>query len=207
RLQEQKQLDFPRGYHIELLANRTMPDMFFGNITDFCDIPFGPGLREEMRRKYGTMALMAGRGEMIANEHSFCELDPSVKDRFGIPVLRFHWKWGDNEIKQASRMGKTFVEFFKRAGGKILYGGATDGEKAISAGGEIIHEVGTTRMGTSAADSVTDGFGRTWDVDNLVVVDGGVFTSNAHKNPTLTIMALAWRSMDHLADRMRKNEI
>jgi len=62
-------------------------------------------------------------------------------------------------------------------------------------------------MGASAADSVTDSFGRTWDVDNLVVADGGVFTTNAHKNPTLTIMALAWRNMDRLADRMRKGEV
>jgi len=65
----------------------------------------------------------------------------------------------------------------------------------------------TTRMGAAASDSVTDSYGRTWDVDNLVVADGGVFTSNAHKNPTLTIMALAWRSMDKLADRMKKGEI
>jgi choline dehydrogenase-like flavoprotein len=80
-------------------------------------------------------------------------------------------------------------------------------EQAIANGGEIIHEVGTTRMGSNAADSVTDGFGRTWDISNLVIVDGGVFPSNAHKNPTLTIMALSWRSMDHLAQRMRKGEI
>jgi choline dehydrogenase-like flavoprotein len=52
-----------------------------------------------------------------------------------------------------------------------------------------------------------DQFGRTWDVDNLVIADGGVFSSNAHKNPTLTIMALAWRSMDRLAERMRKGEV
>jgi choline dehydrogenase-like flavoprotein len=62
-------------------------------------------------------------------------------------------------------------------------------------------------MGSSPSDSVTDSFGRTWDVDNVVVADGGVFTSNAHKNPTLTIMALAWRSMDKLAERMKKGEV
>ena len=80
-------------------------------------------------------------------------------------------------------------------------------EQAIAVGGWIIHEVGAARMGTKASNSVTDQYGRTWDVDNVVVADGGVFTSNAHKNPTLTIMALAWRSMDHLAGRMKKGEI
>jgi len=129
-----------------------------------------------------------------------------VKDKFGLPVLRFHWKWSQHEIRQIAHGMQTAKEIIERLGGKVV-GPLLPPEQAIAVGGWIIHEVGTTRMGSSAADSVTDGFGRTWDVDNLVVVDGGVFTTNAHKNPTLTIMALAWRSMDHLADRMRKNEI
>ena len=57
------------------------------------------------------------------------------------------------------------------------------------------------------ADSVVDQFGKTWEVDNLVITDGSVFTSNAHKNPTLTIMALAWRAADNLAERMRRGEV
>jgi choline dehydrogenase-like flavoprotein len=205
--QARKQLDFPRGYHIELLANRTMPDMFFGNVTDFCDTPFGVGLRQEVRRKYGSVVVMAGRGEMIANENSFCELDPSVKDRLGIPVLRFHWKWGDAEIRQASHMGRTFAEFFRRAGGKVYFGGDADGAKAISTGGEIIHEVGTTRMGASPKTSVVNQHGQSWSVRNLFVTDGGVFVSSPHKNPTLSILALAWRSSDHLVDRFRSGAL
>ncbi len=80
-------------------------------------------------------------------------------------------------------------------------------EQAIAVGGWIIHEVGAARMGANAADSVTNQFGKTWEVDNLVIADGGVFPSNAHKNPTLTIMAVAWRSMDNLAERMRRGEV
>ena len=207
RLQDQKQLDFPRGYHIELLANRTMPDMFINNMTEFCETPFGPGLREEMRRKFGSVAILSGRGEMIPNENSFCELDPSVKDRFGIPVLRFNWKWGDTEIRQASHMGKTFAEFFKRAGGKVIFGGNPDGSRSISKGGEIIHEVGTTRMGSSPKDSVVNQHGQSWGVRNLFVADGGVFASNPHKSPTLSILALAWRSSDHLVVQFKKGAL
>jgi choline dehydrogenase-like flavoprotein len=80
-------------------------------------------------------------------------------------------------------------------------------ERAISDGGFIIHELGTTRMGDRADNSVTNSFGQSWDIDNLVIADGSVFTSNAHKNPTLTILAVAWRSMDHLATRLRKGEV
>src|SRR5260370_18825416 len=101
---------------------------------------------------------------------------------------------------------QTAKEIIERLGGKVT-SPMLPPEQAIAVGGWIIHEVGTTRMGMSAADSVTDGFGKTWDIDNLVIADGGVFPSNAHKNPTLTIMALAWRSMDHLAERMGKGDI
>ena len=202
-LQKQKKLDFPRGYHIELLANRIMPDMFFGNIADFCDTPFGPGLREEMRRKYGSVVLFSGRGEMLANENSFCRLDPSVKDQFGIPVLQFSWKWGDTELRQAAHMHETYDQFFKRAGGHVYYNDA----KAITAGGEVIHEVGTTRMGSSPKNSVVNQYGQSWAVPNLFVTDGGVFTSSSHKNPTLTILALAMRSSDHLVSQFKKGAL
>ena len=79
--------------------------------------------------------------------------------------------------------------------------------KAISKGGEIIHEVGTARMGKDARDSVVNQFGKTWDVDNLYLTDGSVFASKAHKNPTITIMTLAMRSADSIATRLRKGEL
>jgi choline dehydrogenase-like flavoprotein len=143
---------------------------------------------------------------MVPNADSYCDLDPDTKDKYGLPVLRFHWKWSDHEYRQIAHGVKTARQIIERMGGRVLTPERPP-EQAIQSGGEIIHEVGTTRMGMSAADSVTDGFGKTWDIDNLVIADGGVFPSNAHKNPTLTIMALAWRSMDHLAQRMRKREI
>ena len=76
-------------------------------------------------------------------------------------------------------------------------------EDLITAGGEIIHELGTARMGSDARSSVVDSFGQTWDVDNLVLMDGAVFASGAHKNPTLTILALALRASERLAVRFR----
>ena len=167
---------------------------------------YGASLKEDARRYYGASVSLTVRGEMIPNADSYCEIDPEVKDKFGIPVLRFHWKWSDHEYRQIAHGIQTAKEIIERLGGRVMTPELPP-EHAIADGGWIIHEVGTTRMGSSAADSVTDSFGKTWDVDNLVIADGGVFTSNAHKNPTLTIMALAWRSMDHLAERMRKGEV
>ena len=75
----------------------------------------------------------------------------------------------------------------------------TDGRKAISKGGEMIHEVGTARMGHNDTDSVVNQYGQSWAVPNLFVMDGAVMVSSPDKNPTLSILALAWRSADHLA--------
>ena len=93
---------------------------------------------------------------MIPNEHSYCELDPKVVDEWGIPVLRFHWKWSDHETRQAAHMHKTFADLITAMGGKPTSTIETDGAKAIAAGGEIIHEVGTVRMGNDARTSVLD---------------------------------------------------
>jgi choline dehydrogenase-like flavoprotein len=149
----------------------------------------------------------AGRGEMIPNENSYCEIDPQVKDKFGIPVLRFHWKWSEHETRQAAHMQKTFADIIEAMGGRVLGKVKTDGNEAISPGGFIIHEVGGAIMGADRRTSVTNGWCQTWDVKNLFVTDGAVFPSNADKNPTLTIMAVAWRAADHIADKMKRKEL
>jgi choline dehydrogenase-like flavoprotein len=197
-------LDFPRGYHYEIGGRFGAPGA--GSPMAGMEDGYGLPLKEDARRYYGAQLSFTVRGEMIPNADSYCEIDPAVKDKFGIPVLRFHWKWSDHEYNQIGHGMQTAKDIIERLGGKMI-GPMPPPRQAIAVGGWIIHEVGTTRMGTSASDSVTDSFGAAWDVNNVVVADGGVFTSNAHKNPTLTIMALAWRSMDHLADRMRKGEV
>jgi choline dehydrogenase-like flavoprotein len=197
-------LDFPRGYHYEIGGRFGAPGAGapMGGMED----GYGLALKEDARRYYGAQLGFTVRGEMIPNKDSYCEIDPDVKDKFGIPVLRFHWKGSEHEYNQIGHGMKTAKEIIERLGGKVI-SPMLPPQQAIAVGGWIIHEVGTTRMGKSASDSVTDSFGTAWDVKNIVVADGGVFTSNAHKNPTLTIMALAWRSMDHLAGRMRKGEV
>jgi choline dehydrogenase-like flavoprotein len=206
--QSRKEMNFPRGYHIEIGGGRSMPSMRMGAILDGDgDLTTGQALRDQARRMYGSFISFAGRGEMIPNDDCYCELDPTVTDKWGIPVLRFHWKWSEHEIHQAGHMVQTFLEVIDRLGGKPLPGIETDGAKAISRGGEIIHEVGTVRMGDKPADSVVNPYGQAWAVSNLFVTDGAVMASSPDKNPTLSILALSWRSSDHLAELARKGEI
>jgi choline dehydrogenase-like flavoprotein len=168
---------------------------------------YGRKFKEDVRRYYGSFVYFDGRGEMVPNEHSYCEIDPQVKDRWGIPVLRFHWKWGEYETRQAAHMQKTFGEIIEAMGGRVQGKVIQDGAKAIAPGGSIIHEVGGAIMGPNAATSVTNSWGQTWDVGNLFITDGAIFPSNADKNPTLTIMALAWRAADRMLELMRQRQI
>ena len=201
-------IDFPRGYHIEIGGGREMPGMeTFGDLGELTGGSYGKKLKEDARRYYGSFVGFAGRGEMIPNEDSFCEVDPDRKDAWGIPVLRFHFKWSEHEEKQAAHMQKTFAQIIEAMGGKVLGKPQLDGRKAIAPGGSIIHEVGTTCMGPDAKNSVLNQYCQAWEVKNLFVTDGGPFVSNADKNPTLTIMANAWRACDYLVESMKKGEL
>jgi len=201
-------IDFPRGYHIEIGGGREMPGIeTFNGLANFTGGSYGRKLKEDARRYYGSFVGFAGRGEMIPNEDSYCEVDPEKKDAWGIPVLRFHFKWAEHEEKQAAHMQKTFAAIIDAMGGKVLGKPQLDGKKAIAPGGSIIHEVGTTCMGSNPKESVLNQFCQAWDVKNLFVTDGGPFVSNADKNPTLTIMANAWRACDYLLASIKKGEI
>jgi choline dehydrogenase-like flavoprotein len=206
--QDRKELNFPRGYHIEMGGGRMMPGMNIGDMVSMSsDLSVGDALRQDARHVYGSFIGFAGRGEMIPNEDCYCDLDPDVKDKWGIPVLRFHWKWSEHETNQAAHMVKTFIEVITKLGGSPIPPFSTDGKKAISRGGEIIHEVGTVRMGHAPEDSVVNQYGQSWAVSNLFVTDGAVLVSSPDKNPTLSILALAWRSSDHLATLFKRGDL
>ncbi|MBS0420106.1 MAG: GMC family oxidoreductase [Proteobacteria bacterium] len=201
-------LGFARGYHIEFVGGRRMPDYYTtAGFEWLTGGSYGANLKEDARRYYGSMISFAGRGEMIPNEHSYCEIDPHVKDKWGIPVLRFHWKWSEHETRQAAHMQKTFAELIESMGGRVRTLPESDGAKAIAPGGSIIHELGGARMGDDPRHSVLNKWCQAWDVKNLFLADGSSFPSNADKNPTLTIMANAWRVADHILDRMRRKEL
>jgi choline dehydrogenase-like flavoprotein len=206
---DNKELDFPRGYHLEFGGGRGMPGSgFMGGIHRLNGGGYGKTLKDDYRRHYGAFVSFAPRGEMIPNKDSYCEIDPDTVDRFGIPVLRFHWKWTDYETRQMRHAHITARAIIEKMGGTVLTPMPTaEQEYGILPGGEIIHEVGTTRMGDSPQTSVLDRYCRAHDVKNLFVTDGGPFVSNPHKNATWTILALAWRTSEYIAEERRKGNL
>ena len=210
-----KKLDFPRGYHIEVWGGMGMPSYGFGyNIEGMNKYiggqvgGYGDKLRDDVKRFYGAFVGMAGRGESIARFENRCELDPNVVDQFGIPVLRFDYKWSDYEYNQAKHMMDTFEEIIGNMGGVLLGDKpGKDSDYGLLAPGEIIHEVGTTRMGDDPKTSVTNKWQQLHDAKNVYVVDAGVFSSQADKNCTWTIMALSMRASEHIVGELKKMNI
>ena len=214
-------VDFPRGYHMEYWGGMSMPlygtgfgmDATRQYIKDEFGNPspnggYGKGLKQDIRKLYGSAVGISGRGESVAMYENYCEIDPGTVDKYGIPVLRFNYTWSDYERRQAQHMHDTFEEILTSMGGILM--GEKPGEEddfGLHAPGRIIHEVGTTRMGDDPATSVLNKYSQAHECKNLFVVDAGSFVSQADKNPTWTILALSWRASDYIVDEMKKGNL
>ncbi|HLO56102.1 MAG TPA: GMC family oxidoreductase [Saprospiraceae bacterium] len=218
---DNKKLDFPRGYHIEYWGGMSMPSYGFGFGMDTMrkyllnelgqpstNGGYGVGLKKDVRRIYGSMVGMSGRGESVPQYDNYCEIDPDTVDKYGIPVLRFHYKWTEHEVKQAKHMHDTFEEILTGMGGVLLGQKPTEeNQYGLLAPGRIIHEVGTSRMGDDPKTSALNKYAQAHDCKNLFVVDAGSFVSQADKNPTWTILALSWRTSEYIIDQLKKQNI
>jgi len=199
-------LDFPRGYHIETYGGRGVPSAgFMGGIQNYPGGGgYGASLKGDYRRYYGASIGFSGRGEQIPNDDCYCEIDPTVVDQYGIPVLRFHWKWTDHEYNQVKHMQETFRAIIAEMGGQVFSPMPTKEEGyGIANGGSIIHELGGARMGKNASTSVVNANCQAHDVKNLFIADGAPFVSQADKNPTWTILALSMRTSDFIAQQRK----
>ncbi|WP_297706251.1 GMC family oxidoreductase [uncultured Eudoraea sp.] len=212
---DNKNLDFPRGYHIEIWGGMGMPNYGFGfNPNEFNKFfglttgGYGESLRKDVKKYYGSVLGFGGRGEAIAREDNYCEIDPTTVDQFGIPVLRFNYKWSNFERNQARHMQSTFEELIHNMGGEVL--GDTPSKEedyGLLAPGRIIHEVGTTRMGNDPKNSVVNKFQQLHDVNNVFITDAGPFVSQGDKNCTWTILALSWRTSDYIVEQLKQQNI
>jgi choline dehydrogenase-like flavoprotein len=191
----EKNSSFLRGYGFEGESGTgMMPDT---------DKPgYGAAFKKSVRDYAGAYISMGGFGEVLARYENHVALDPVVKDKWGIPVTQFHYKFSDNEKKMCDDMANTAQEMFEAAGFEIL-----DVRRRVLTEGWSIHELGTARMGADPKTSVLNQFQQSHDVKNLFVVDGSSHVSASCQNPTWTIMALAWRSCEYLASELKKGNL
>ena len=130
------------------------------------------------------------------------ELDPATVDAWGIPALRIHCEWSDNERKLLSDMSVTAAEMLEAVGARDIEPFAQD-----NAPGLTIHEMGTARMGRDPATSVLNDRNQCHDVRNVFVTDGACMTSSACQNPSITYMAFTARAAAYAAEQMKRGEL
>lgn len=164
---------------------------------------FGSAYKKQVKNLYPAFArVWLSGGEMLSRKENFVELDPVVRDKWGIPVLKITCTHCDNDRLLYKDFFARAQELFRAAGGEMV-----DAKPFQSAPGSLIHEVGTCRMGSDPKTSVLNSFCQTHDIPNLFVFGGGCFVTTGDKHPTLTMMALTARGCDHLADLMRKGDM
>lgn len=189
--------DFIRGYHFQGGGGcAEYPGMAH-------EIPgYGKAFKSTVRKYYPAIISFGGFGEVLPRKENRVSLDPQMKDAWGIPVLRFDYHFGDNELDMAKDMADTIEEMLTAARAEDI--------KIVRdplPPGWSIHEIGTARMGDDPKTSVTDRFCRLHDVQNVYLADASPFVSGGTQNTTWSILAMAWRTMDFLKERMRAGDV
>jgi choline dehydrogenase-like flavoprotein len=198
---ETKQQRFIRGYGFECGSGARMYPAYAKNAT--LTPGFGSEYKKRIRHYYSTPVSLTTRAEMLARFENYAEIDPDgVLDAWGIPVLKIHIQFSDNEREMARDAAQTSEEILRAAGAEVVTTGGR-----MTAPGRIIHELGTARMGNDSKTSVLNKFNQSWDVKNLFVIDGACFVTSANQNPTLTMLALTMRACDYLADEYKRGRL
>jgi choline dehydrogenase-like flavoprotein len=163
----------------------------------------GIGVAYKASVKRGSYEVSLGAfGESLAKSENFCEIDPKLKDAWGIPALRISMAHGENEAALMRDAGVTAAEMLEAAGAKNI-----KLRTGTEMPGMAIHEVGTARMGNDPKKSVLDAYCQSHDIKNVLVTDGSCFVSSACQNPTLTMMAITVRACDRLIERFKQNQL
>jgi len=163
---------------------------------------FGANFKRSLRGPGPWRFSLFGFGECLPDHRNLVELDQTMVDAWGIPVLKIHCAWGDNELAIRKDMAISAAEMLAAAGGRDIEPFADEAPPGFS-----IHEMGTARMGRDPKTSVLNSFNQSHDLRNLFITDGGAMVSSSCVNPSLTYMALTARACDYAVEQMRKGEI
>lgn len=164
---------------------------------------FGASLKKEVKRRYPAWVELHPFGETLSYAHNRITVDPSKTDRYGVPLMKIDYQIGDNERKMAEHMSDTIEALAHEAGVELV--DYKRGE--LDSNGSAIHEHATCRMGDDPKRSALNKFNQMHEVKNVFVVDGSAFTTASEKNPTITILALAWRATDYLGEEIKKGNL
>ncbi len=189
--------DFLRGYRFDGTASQHLYEQAFS-------IPgFGRAWREKVRSQIPYYFSMEAQGECLPRFDNYVELDQQTKDAWGIPVLRIHASFGENERNMAKAMRRDIVNMLDT----LKINQVNQPGEELSIFGKNIHECGTARMGKDPKKSVLNAYNQVHDVKNVFVTDGAAFVTQGCYEPTLTIMAISVRAADYIVSASKRNEL
>jgi glucoside 3-dehydrogenase (cytochrome c) catalytic subunit len=189
--------NFLRGYRFDGAASQQLYQHAFSTTG------FGSAWREKVRREIPYTFSLEAQGECLPRFDNFVELDPHIKDAWGIPVLRIHASYGENEKAMAKAMRQDVGDMLEA----LPLEKVVPPSEELSVFGKNIHECGTARMGSDPKKSVLNAFNQIHDVKNIFVTDGAAFVTQGCYEPTLTIMAISLRAADYIVDAAKKREL
>jgi choline dehydrogenase-like flavoprotein len=186
--------NFPKGYHIIVDSGARIGT---DNPSFAANVPgFGSDFKRDVRKRYPALLSLYSQNGMIPSPERYLTLDPQVKDIYGLAVPKIHFNLTTEDRAIAADAIEKISEIIEASGGVV-----TNTGRGI--GVDSVHWVGTCKMGNDPKTSVLTPYLQSHDVPNLYVSDGSGFIDFSEKNPTLTVMALASRSADHLAEQLR----
>jgi choline dehydrogenase-like flavoprotein len=163
---------------------------------------FGAQLKRDIKRYYPAPVSFYCQIPSLPSSTNYVDIDPEVKDVYGIPAVRVHFQWGANELLMWEHAKAATAAALEAAGGRLWGAGAEPYTPGWS-----LHETGTLRMGNDPKTFVTNRFGQTHDVRNLFVADASLFLGCSDKTTTLSILAFSLRASEYLAEQMRTGAI
>jgi choline dehydrogenase-like flavoprotein len=191
-----KHPDFLRGYGFQGGAHRE------GWNRGITQTGFGADFKKSLSKPGPWRFSFGGFGECLPNHNNYVELDKAKVDAWGIPTLKIHCGWSENELALRKDMAISAAEMLAAVGGREI-----EPFERNDPPGFAIHEMGTARMGRDPKTSVLNSFNQAHDVKNLFITDGGAMVSSSCVNPSLTYMALTARACDYAVRQMKKGEL
>lgn len=190
-----KNTDFVRGYGIQGKGERE-------NWESKQTKGFGVALKAQLETPGKWKISLGGRGEVLPNYDNRISLDPKKKDQWGLPLVKVHFKYGDNDLAMMEHMTQTSEDILVKAGFKNV-----GSYRNSPPPGSAVHEMGTVRMGNDPKTSVLNKYNQMHDVKNVFITDGSCMTSSGCQNPSLTYMALTARACQFAIKQFKSNQL
>jgi len=193
-LKNPKEEKFIRGYSVYMGGGCGEFPGYYSQLEGF-----GSQFKKDIKRYYPTPIGSLIQAPTLPSPTNYVDIDPEKKDIFGIPQLRFHFQWGQNELLMWEHSKQVMIDLFKAMGGE-LWGMDDEPNRP----GTSLHETGVCRFGNDSKRFVTNRWAQTHDVPNLYICDASIFPNCTDKTTTMPIVAFTMRTCDHMLSNFKE---